>query len=97
MKRLMGTFGVRKETITIKIDNMGAQKLDSNPMYHSRTKHIDIRHHFVRDAIEKGLVIIEHIQSDQMTADILTKGLVKSKLQNCVHLLGMQPIPIQRE
>lgn len=59
MKRLLGDFGKKLGAVPLRNDNIGAQKLVSNPMFHSRTKHIDIRHHSVRDAKKKGMISIE--------------------------------------
>lgn len=84
VRRLMKTFGMEIEKVVIKNDNMGAQKLAANPVFHSRTKHIDIRHHFVRDILTKGQITIEHVPTTEMTADILTKCLTRAKHENCV-------------
>jgi len=54
-------------------DNLGAKKLADNPMYHSSSKHIDLRHHFIRDALHSGQLRIEHISTEDMTADVMTK------------------------
>lgn len=75
--------------VKLYIDNRGAQELASNSMYHSRTKHIDIRHHFVRESVERGLVTLEHVSTDQMVADILTKALSKTPHWKCVNDLGL--------
>jgi len=50
--------------ITLFVDNRGAECLASNHMYHQRTKHIDIRYHFIREAVAKGLVMLEHVPTD---------------------------------
>jgi hypothetical protein len=56
-------------------DNESAIKIDYNPCEHSRTKHIDIRHHFLRDHAIKGDVVILHVRTDDQLADIFTKPL----------------------
>ncbi|KAL0276778.1 UNVERIFIED_CONTAM: hypothetical protein PYX00_004278 [Menopon gallinae] len=66
--------------IMIFCDNMGALKLSQNDMFHSRTKHIDIRHHFVREAVKNGKVTVKHIGTEEMAADMLTKGLASPKI-----------------
>ncbi|KAK2580008.1 hypothetical protein KPH14_010773 [Odynerus spinipes] len=78
-----------KESITIYSDNLGAQKLTENNMYHRRTKHIDIRHHFVREAITQGVINIKYLGTEHMIADILTKALPTAKHVQCVKLLGL--------
>lgn len=59
----------------IKCDNQGAIAISENPKFHSRVKHIDIRFHYLRDAVERGEVQIEYISSEDNPADILTKSL----------------------
>jgi transposase InsO family protein len=71
----------------IYVDNQGGIDLASNPKYHDRTKHIDIRYHFIRDATQKGLVQLVHLPSSENTADILTKPLSKEKFEG--HRAGM--------
>lgn len=75
---------------TLFSDNMGAQKLVANPVFHSRTKHIDIRHHFVRDAVRDHNIQLKYASTDNMVADVLTKGLSGPKHQKCLHMMGQQ-------
>lgn len=70
-------------------DNVGAQKLAENPVFDARTKYIDIQHHSVRNVLKEGLLRIEHIPTEDMTADILTKGLPGPKHIRCMELLGL--------
>lgn len=60
MGGLLGDLGLILDNVIIKNDNIGAQRLATIPIHHARTKHIDIRHHFVR-LLEKGL--IQHVLS----------------------------------
>lgn len=92
MGRMLGELGVELNGVVLKNDNIGAQKLATNPIYHARSKHIDIRHHFVREAVKEKLVLIQHVSSDEMAADILTKGLPRGRHENCVRLLGLKSI-----
>lgn len=75
-------------------DNMSALKLANNSVFHNRSKHIDIRHHYIRDAIKSGKVRVDHVPSGEMVADFLTKGLSKPKFLNCVFLSGMDYINV---
>lgn len=59
-------------------------------MFHSRTKHIDVRHHFIRDVINLKLISVEYLLTDRMTADILTKPLVKEKYEKFVSELYLK-------
>jgi hypothetical protein len=56
LKRLLSELVGFNNHISINVDNKSALYLASNPVYHSRTKHIDVRHHFVREIIKKGIV-----------------------------------------
>ena len=59
--------------VPIFVDNMSAISIAKNPVLHSRTKHIDIRFHFLRDNHERGHIDLIHVPSERQTADILTK------------------------
>lgn len=76
--------------IVLYSDNQGALRLADNPVFHSRSKHIDIRHHFVRQVVNKKLVRLEHISTDDMAADMLTKGLPRPKHLKCMFLVGQR-------
>lgn len=76
--------------IKLYIDNFSVQKLATFPVFHSRTKHIHVRHHFVREVIKSGEIRLEHMSSEHMPADILTKALTKPKHQRCILSLGLE-------
>ena len=67
--------------VTIFEDNQGAIALSKNPVNRQRSKHIDIRYHFVRNALEEGKVDIQYCPTEDMIADSLTKPMSKFKLQ----------------
>jgi len=91
MKKLLDSLGVNLQEVTLGVDNREAQKLITNSVFHARIKHIDIRHHFVRDAVEKKMISIEHVSTNEMVADVLTKALPRVKHEKCVRLLGLTP------
>lgn len=66
--------------VTIYGDNLGAIKLAENPIFHQRSKHIDIKYHYVRDALRSENLNIKHVS----TTDMLTKGLPKRKHLECL-------------
>ncbi|GJW07942.1 retrovirus-related pol polyprotein from transposon TNT 1-94 [Tanacetum coccineum] len=89
MKQALIDYGVQLDDVPIMCDNKGAIDLSKNPVQHSRTKHIEIHHHFLRDNVQKGHISIEKVPSVDNIADILTKPLKRESF-NYLHLgLGM--------
>ena len=72
-------------------DNQSAIALAKNPVSHARAKHIDIRHHFIREAIQDKIIWVQYIPTTEMTADSLTKALGREKHQKCAARMGMTP------
>lgn len=70
-------------------DNQGAGKLAENPVYHSKSKHIDIRYHFIRQVLKERPVKLVYLQTEKMIADILTKCLPGPKHMMCTSGLGL--------
>ncbi|GJZ34722.1 putative ribonuclease H-like domain-containing protein, partial [Tanacetum coccineum] len=66
-------YGFNFMNTKIHIDNESTICIVKNPVYHSKTKHIEIRHHFIRDCFEKKLISVEKIHTDLNVADLLTK------------------------
>ncbi|GJQ96627.1 hypothetical protein Tco_0007766 [Tanacetum coccineum] len=89
MKQALIDYDVRLDDVPIMCDNKGAIDLSKNPVQHSRTKHIEIRHHFLRDIVQKEHISIEKVMSVDNITDILTKPL-KCESFNYLRLgLGM--------
>ena len=78
MRQTLQDFGCHFTKILLLCDNKSAIKLANNPVSHSRTKHIDIRHHFLRDHETKGDIEIRHVSTKKQLADIFTKPLDES-------------------
>ena len=74
LRPLLKELGFNLGTTPVYIDNTGAEKLAKNPNNHQRTKHIDIRYHFIRQAIEKKEVELHHVDTKENQADLLTKS-----------------------
>jgi ATP sulfurylase len=55
-------------------DNQSCLKLTENTVFHDRSKHIEIRHHFIRDHVQRGAVKLEYVSIDEQVVDILTKS-----------------------
>eukprot|EP00112_Aurelia_sp_Birch-Aquarium-sp1_P025966 Seg893.3 transcript_id=Seg893.3/GoldUCD/mRNA.D3Y31 product="Copia protein" protein_id=Seg893.3/GoldUCD/D3Y31 len=69
---------VQEEPTVVQEDNQGAIAMSKNPKYHVRTKHIDIKHHFIRDKVENGELLLKYCPTNDMIADMLTKALSKT-------------------
>jgi hypothetical protein len=78
MKQTLLNYGVVLEKLPLLLDNESAVKIANNPVQHYRTKHIDIRHHFLRDHVAKGDIILEGVRSKDQLADMFTKPLDKT-------------------
>ncbi|GJT81787.1 retrovirus-related pol polyprotein from transposon TNT 1-94 [Tanacetum coccineum] len=89
MKQALIDYDVRLDDVPIMCDNKGAIDLSKNPVQHSRTKHIEIRHHFLRDNVQKGHISIEKVPSVDNIADILTKPLKRESFNYLRLGLGM--------
>lgn len=81
--------GKRDRQIIIHCDNKIVIDLSNNAIYSARTKHIDIRHHFVRDLVKDGTIKIEHIETGMMIADNFTKAVPIKKHEYCKKELGI--------
>jgi hypothetical protein len=70
-----------QEPVQLYVDNQGAIELTKNPVFHQRTKHIDIRFHYIRSQITDSVITISYIPSDENLADMFTKPVNKGKLR----------------
>lgn len=76
MKRVLKELGHGDEVCThIKCDNSSTIKLSKNPVMHGRSKHIDVRYHFLRSLTKEGLIALVHCGSDDQVADVITRPL----------------------
>ncbi|GJW09670.1 putative ribonuclease H-like domain-containing protein [Tanacetum coccineum] len=82
-------YGFNFMNTKIYIDNESTICIVKNPVFHSKTKHIAIRHHFIRDAYEKKLIQVLTIHTDDNVADLLTKAFDVSRFQFLVDTIGM--------
>ncbi|GBN96234.1 Retrovirus-related Pol polyprotein from transposon TNT 1-94 [Araneus ventricosus] len=87
-------LGILCKQITINVDNNSAIKLAENSLFHSRTKHIDIRHHFIRDVLEDRKIAVKHVSTSKMGADILTKPLGSLKHYECLKILNVTDLSL---
>lgn len=78
-----------QKPITIYLDNQSVKDLAETSNYKPRTKHIDVRYHFVRQCVDQGIIQIKHVPTQDMLADFLTKPLSLHKHQTCSDGLGL--------
>ena len=72
-------------------DNQSCIKLYENPMFHDKSKHIEIKYQYIRDMVEKGAVKLQYTTMDEQIADVLTKPLSRVKLEYFRDKLGVVP------
>ncbi|GJU12234.1 putative ribonuclease H-like domain-containing protein [Tanacetum coccineum] len=85
-------YGFNFMNTKIHIDNESTICIVKNPVYHSKTKHIEIRHHFIRDSYEKKLIRVEKIHTDFNVADLLTKAFDGPRFHFLVVNIGFEQI-----
>ena len=86
---MLTNYGISQDTLTIYCDNTSSINISKNLMQHSKTKHIDIRHHFIRELVENQSVVIEHVATDMQLADIFTKTLDAARFVSLRKALGI--------
>ena len=89
MKQTLEDYGLKYDHIPIRRDNTSAINLTKNPIQHSRTKHIEIRHHFIRDHVPNNDICLEFVDTNNQIADIFTKTLSDDRFCTLYRELGM--------
>eukprot|EP00253_Pinus_taeda_P036288 PITA_36288 len=90
LKGLFGEFGRLQDNIKLFCDSQSAIHLAKNPAYHSKSKHIPIKYHFVRHVITKRGVSLEKVHTKENCANMFTKPVLLEKLRWCLGSLGLQ-------
>ena len=73
---------IQPDTLEIKVDNTSAINLSVNPVFHKRSKHIEIRHHFIRQLVQNNIVRFVYVDSANNVADVMTKPLRKTEFRH---------------
>ncbi|GMH04121.1 hypothetical protein Nepgr_005960 [Nepenthes gracilis] len=89
MKRFVQEVGLRGGDDEILCDSESAIHLCKNSSFHSRSKHIDVRYHWVRDVFDDGQLSIGKVRSNDNGSDMLTKVLPKGKLEACCDIASL--------
>ncbi|GJU15741.1 retrotransposon protein, putative, ty1-copia subclass [Tanacetum coccineum] len=87
--RLLEELGVELNTMAVNSDNQGVIHLSRNHVFHKRTKHINVRYHFIREVLEAKTVKVLKVGTKHNVADALTKVVLGLKLQHCLELLNV--------
>lgn len=82
LKQFLCDIGEPQSSITLNVDNQSAIKLINNPVFHRRSKHIDIRYQFIRENVVKKIIDVKYVESSNQLADFLTKALPENKFNS---------------
>ena len=89
LKKFLQELGMKQERYELYCDSQSAIHLCKNSTFHSRSKHIDVRYHWIRDVLDSKELVIEKIHTDHNVADMMTKSLPKEKFEFCKREAGM--------
>ena len=89
MKKLLSDYEISQDTMVVYCDNSSAIDISKNPVQHSITKHIEIRYHFIRDLVERKIVVLEYILTELQNADIFTKSLDRNKFETFYQVIDV--------
>ena len=89
MKKVLTDYGISQDTMIVYCDNSNVIDISKNPIQHSKTKHIEIRYHFIMDLVERKIVYLEYIPTERQNTDIFTKPLDRSKFETLRKVIGV--------
>ena len=93
LRRLLGELtGAEVHPPALMVDNQPVIALVKNPVLHDRSKHIDVKFHFLRDCVDEGQIVIEFVETDQQLADDLTKPLGRFRLTELKEMIVMEGV-----
>nr|GEZ34366.1 retrovirus-related Pol polyprotein from transposon TNT 1-94 [Tanacetum cinerariifolium] len=92
MQTQLMDYGFHFNKIPIYYDSKSAIAISCNPVQHSRTKHIAVRYHFIKEHMEKGMIELYFVKTDYQLADIFTKALLADRFNYLVRRLGMRSL-----
>nr|GEY17202.1 retrovirus-related Pol polyprotein from transposon TNT 1-94 [Tanacetum cinerariifolium] len=90
MRTQLTDYDFHFDKIPMYCDSKAAISISCNPVQHSRTKHIDVRYHFIKEKVEKGIVELFFVGTEYQLADLFTKALPKDRFKYLVRRLGMR-------
>ena len=78
---LTDLFDLEMEATVILCDNQSCIKMMENPMFHDKSKHIEIQYHYIHDMVQRGVVNLQYVGTDKQVADVLTNPLSRVKFE----------------
>ena len=93
MRKLLHDYGITQDTMCVFCDNTNAISLSKYPVQHLKSKHIEIRYHFIQNLVEEKIVCLEFINTDNQKADIFTKTLDGPRFESLRKTIGVDIIP----
>ena len=91
-KLLSNLFDLQLDATCIYCDNQSCVKLSENPIFHDKSKHIEIKYHYIRDIVQRGAVKLQYIAMDDQIADVLKNPLARVKFEYFREKLGVLQI-----
>ena len=92
LKRFFKEVGLKQDKFVILCDSQSAIHLSKNPSFHSKSKHIQIRYHWIRDTLEDKQLFLEKVSTEENGADMLTKTLPRGKHEACCFISGLDMV-----
>ena len=83
-KLLSDLFDLQPDATCIYCNNQSCVKLSENPLFHDKSKHIEIKFHYIRDMVQRGAVKLQYVATKEQIADVLTKPLMRAKFDYLV-------------
>ena len=90
LQRFLEELGKKQENIRLYIDSQSAIHITNNSTFHSNTKHIQLKYHFIICVLEDEMLKLEKIHTSQNPVDMLTKVVTREKLSSCSVSVGLQ-------
>ena len=89
---LLEELGIVQKNFSVYSDSQSAIHLAKNPVYHAFTKHIDVRHHFVQEIFNEGMILLKKVGTADNSADMMTKVVTAIKFNHCLDLINIMKI-----
>nr|GEU33144.1 integrase, catalytic region, zinc finger, CCHC-type, peptidase aspartic, catalytic [Tanacetum cinerariifolium] len=95
MRTQLTDYGCHFDKIPMYCDSKASIAISCNPVQHSRTKHIDVRYHFIKEKVEKGIIELFFVRTEYQLADLFTKALPEERFKYLVRRLGMRCLTLE--